>query len=118
MSTKLISTKEMFLQYVDPENHPPEPPQLTEEEVEENKRKQQSINRLIEMSNQEFYKKASANVKYAIDLRKEKDKKTGFYRQLQELNDKITIFKTLQQKQEEEDQKQPPSPKKKHTLSR
>lgn len=46
--------------------------------------------------------------------------KTDFYRQLQELNDKIRIFKTLQEKEQTEDQEKQKeeSPKKRKTQSR
>lgn len=50
----------------------------------------------------EFYQKASDNLKNAIMLRKQKDNKTFFYRQLQNLNEKIVLFKNMQKRYKSE----------------
>jgi len=66
---KLLSSKELFLRYVDPEhNSAEEPVQMTREQRIE------LDNKLIELSNQEFLKRTSDNVLNAINLRQEKDK--------------------------------------------
>lgn len=49
MSSKQYSTKEMFLQYVDPENNPPQKRDLTEEEKEQKRLKDELDERCLEV---------------------------------------------------------------------
>ncbi|CAI2362175.1 unnamed protein product [Moneuplotes crassus] len=67
--------------------------------VSEEKKNRNEVQKDIEkLLKQEFYQKASENVKNAIRLRTKKDTKSFFYRQLQNLNDKIVVFKSMQEK--------------------
>ena len=48
------------------------------------------------------YNKLQKMLNNAINLRQAKDNKSDFYRQLQILNDKIVIYKDLQEKQKQQ----------------
>lgn len=82
------------------------------------KSRYQNIDCLVRKSNEEFYLKAPENVKCAINLRKCKDKKTEFLRQLEHLNYKINVYKTLQGEEDDEvNVKAPPKLHKRSSMS-
>lgn len=102
MSSKYSSSKKMILRWADDENA-----DKIITNMATKKTKIEDINRLIERSNKEYLKYASDNIKNAIQLRKNKDQKGDFYRQLIVLNDKIKIYKDLQLKEQKaEDEKE------------
>ena len=54
-----------------------------------------SKNSIRFLSNYFINSSINEDVKHAILLRREKDRQTDFYRKLQTLNDRITVYKEL-----------------------
>ncbi|CAI2362691.1 unnamed protein product [Moneuplotes crassus] len=94
MNSQSLSNKEIFLKFMEPRCHQKEL-KFCEEWDSHKDKVEEEIQKLVEL---EFYQKASDNLKNAIKLRTRKDTKTFFYRQLQNLNDKIVVFKNMQER--------------------
>lgn len=50
---------------------------------------------ILDWKDQDEYQKLHENVQHAVDLAKTKSSKTEFWHQLQNLNDKILIYKDM-----------------------